>query len=89
MKHRPAHVREGGLPLPLTMLYSPQVQEIDMLDAFIIDKIRRERESQDSLRIPLHIDVPRPRGRNIEEGRPASSEDEDRERGVAIIDFTI
>lgn len=60
-----------------------------MLDAFIIDKIRRERESRESSRVPLRIEVPRPRERPVEEGRPAQPDDEGRERGVAIIDFTI
>ena len=84
-----AITRKQGLPSPLTVLYSSQAQETVMLDAFIIDKIRRERESQDSARVPLRIEVPRPHGRPLEDGRPAQPDDEDRERGVAIIDFTI
>lgn len=59
-----------------------------MLDAFIIDKIRRERESREQSRVPLQIEVPRPHGRAPEDlGR--REHEEDQERGVVIIDFTI
>jgi hypothetical protein len=72
-----------------------------MLDAYIIDRIRREREAPADRRVPLHIEVPReapreaPRGRTRpgHEPEPFSPEDEapsrDEDRGVAIIDFTI
>lgn len=61
-----------------------------MLDAFIIDKIRRERESREHTRVPLQIEVPRPQGRAPEEyDRRDREEDSERERGVVIIDFTI
>ena len=82
--------RALALPMSSMVLYSAQAQEIEMLDAFIIDKIRRERESRDSARVPLRIEVPRPHGQPLEDGRPVHQpEDEERERGVAIIDFTI
>lgn len=59
-----------------------------MLDAFIIDKIRSERESRDTHRVPMQIEVPRPQGRGPDQ--PERREDEEeRERGVVIIDFTI
>lgn len=71
-----------------------------MLDAFIIDRIQRERErarkgEQDG-RIPLHIEPPRPRDRDPETWR-----DEDgykdhptrdvppQPRGSVIIDFQV
>jgi hypothetical protein len=56
-----------------------------MLDAFIIDHIRREREAEKergSL-IPLRIEVPRP----APDAAPEAREDE--ERGSADIDFQI
>ena len=56
-----------------------------MLDAFIIEKIQRERELRDAGREQLRIDVP------IEpEGARRKREDEEHaERGVAIVDFNI
>lgn len=62
---------------------------VTMLDAYIIDKIRRERESRDSVRIPLHIHVPEPTPLP-DDRRPQRDDDENRgERGIAIIDFTL
>ncbi len=57
-----------------------------MLDAYIIEKIKREQERQESERIPLHIEpVPHRRGDRDDRGR---DERERRpERGVVIIDF--
>ena len=60
-----------------------------MLDAYIIDRIRREREkeSRDGALIPLHIETPRPppgaehRGENEDDHAP--------ERGSVIIDFQV
>ena len=66
-----------------------------MLDAYIIERIRRERESREQTqRVPLRIETP--------PAFPYSSNDPDRseqdrseheqdrsDRGVAIIDFTI
>ena len=73
---------------------------VDMLDAYIIDRIRRERESRESGRIPLRIEVPRPppdmpRHRpdyedpNTDSPSRGGEESEDGERGMVIIDFTI
>jgi hypothetical protein len=56
-----------------------------MLDSFIIQRIRQERESRESARIPLRIENDLPR-RPTPERDP---EEEKPERGVAIIDFTI
>ena len=58
-----------------------------MLDAYIIEKIRRERESQDSVQIPLHIQIPDPP--MTPENRHSRPDEERQERGVAIIDFSI
>ncbi|MFT5686523.1 MAG: hypothetical protein ACI8RZ_007479 [Myxococcota bacterium] len=56
-----------------------------MLDSFIIQRIRQERESRESARIPLRIEDNRPR-----RPRPDREPEEEKpERGVAIIDFTI
>ena len=57
-----------------------------MLDAYIIEKIKREQERDDSQRLPLRIDQPRP------PERPSPSwhdddDDEQRDRGIIIIDL--
>lgn len=59
-----------------------------MLDAYIIEKIKREQERRESDRVPLHIERvpggrsprPTPRDGSDESDRPA-------ERGVVIIEF--
>jgi len=56
-----------------------------MLDAFIIEKIQRERELRDGGREQLRIEVPNERERE----RKIKQEDERPERGIAIIDFNI
>jgi len=60
-----------------------------MLDAYIIDRIRREREHarQRDGRIPLHIEPPRQPSEGSEgtEDQPA----EKQERGAVIIDFQV
>lgn len=58
-----------------------------MLDAFIIEKIRRERERQERARTELpRLQIP-----DIPplEQRPEHVEHEEREGGVVIVDFTI
>ena len=57
-----------------------------MLDAYIIERIRRERESQKKrgTLVPLHIDVP--------SQRPREQEEEDRRRdeiGSTVVDFQL
>jgi hypothetical protein len=65
-----------------------------MLDAYIIDRIRRERErarqGEHDGRIPLHIEPPRPRDRD-EDARQDDlpREDPPRPRGSVIIDFQV
>ena len=57
----------------------------DMLDAFIISKIQRERELHESDRESLRIDTPR---EPTPKPEPRSDETT-RERGVEIVDFNI
>ena len=57
-----------------------------MLDAYIIERIRREREERESPFIPLRIDVPREPPRD--DGRDEVQRDEE-ERGSVVIDFSI
>lgn len=60
-----------------------------MLDAFIIDRIQREREaSSPHARVPLRIEVPLPQPPPPRAERPEAS-DEAPERGVVDIDFSI
>ncbi len=66
---------------------------VDMFDAFIINRIRRERQQEQERRIPLHIEMPRPpehepRGRTRSPERNPSQEPES-ERGVVIVDYSI
>lgn len=58
-----------------------------MLDAFIIDRIRQQRQREKATQIPMRIEVP-----DLEPPvRPEYREEkrEDQERGIAIIDFGI
>lgn len=59
-----------------------------MLDAYIIEKIRQERERRESGLQPLRIEVPRPPPPD-EPSRRHEEEDKAPDRGVVIIDFTI
>jgi hypothetical protein len=57
-----------------------------MLDAYIIERIRQQREEpRGTTRVPLRIDTPIQRPE--EPIQPRRNEEE--ERGVAIIDFTV
>jgi hypothetical protein len=63
-----------------------------MLDAFIIERIRREQESKPPARQPMRIEIPReppPGYRGHPDPRGEDTEDPPTDRGVAIIDFTI
>ncbi len=59
-----------------------------MLDAFIIDRIRRERQGQEPQRYPLRIEAPRP---DPEQGQrwDRREEEEKGKRGTTIIDYSI
>ena len=81
--------RAGRWYIPLQ---TPLPSGIEMLDAFIIQRIRQEQESRRPVRQPLRIEVPqepRPGYRGQTEPRGEGPGDTDTERGVAIIDFTI
>ena len=58
-----------------------------MLDAYIIDRIRREREAEreDGTLVPLHIEVPRPLPPVTEE----TNQEGDTDRGSTVIDFNL
>ena len=62
-----------------------------MLDAFIIDRIRRERQERqdrESQRYPIRIEAPRP-DREMDPRWDRREEEQQPERGVAIIDYSI
>ena len=54
-----------------------------MLDAFIIDKIRKDRQGSASERVPLRIGIPAP---DLEDWAPEAEQEEPWERGVVDID---
>jgi len=68
-----------------------------MLDAFVIEKIRREREQRERVRQPLHLPLPMDRPRSdgdkgpMEQrpDRPETDVHDDRDGGAVIVDFTI
>ncbi len=60
-----------------------------MLDAYIIDRKRRERESRERSHVPLRIEVPRPAVTPDDRPPEMDPDEELTERGIAIIDFTI
>ena len=63
-----------------------------MLDVYIIEKIRRDREvaqrKRPSLRIDAPMGVPNEASPDLERSIPLNRE-QPRERGIEIIDFTI
>ncbi len=54
-----------------------------MLEAFIIDRIRKERETPE--RAPLYAPLPQPPPEVFE----AAERDDDDEHGCVVVDFTI
>lgn len=61
-----------------------------MLDAYIIDRIQRERERARNTDMRPRIEAPRPnREPDPRDRRPDGKEDKPQERGVVIIDFNI
>lgn len=60
-----------------------------MLDAYIIEKIREERDRRESGLHPLRIEVPRPPPPSWNEAEDRAEKDERPDRGVVIIDFNI
>jgi hypothetical protein len=88
---RPLSIRRAQLEADMSGLPNSGAQ---MLDAFIIDKIRRERESRErDQRQPLRIPSPQdnPWGEPHPKHPPVAREEEgdETERGVVIVDFTI
>ena len=76
------------MPLRSLVVYfqhNTNLHGAEMLDSFIIQRIRQERESRESARIPLRIENNLPRRPHPDQ----EAEEEKQERGVAIIDFTI
>lgn len=59
---------------------------VEMLDAFIIEKIRKEQESR-YRRQRIQIEIPR--DRRYPEQPERQESDEEPERGVVIIDFSV
>lgn len=59
-----------------------------MLDAFIIDRIRREKEAARTTYVPLRVEVPPPPERN-DRVEPAAEDRPDRDRGVTEVDFSL
>lgn len=59
-----------------------------MLDAYIIDRIHREREGarKQDVRLPLHIERPPP---VLPDPAPERPLDDEGERGSVIIDFAL
>ena len=57
-----------------------------MLDAFIIEKIRREDELAQSKQLPLRIEISQERQREEVAQRETEQQGE---RGIAIIDFSL
>jgi hypothetical protein len=57
-----------------------------MLDVFIIEKIRREDAHRDSDKLPLRIEISQERP---DEQAVQTEQEEEGERGIAIIDFSV
>jgi hypothetical protein len=59
-----------------------------LLDAYIIDRIRREEErnKRENVQIPLHID---PEGHDPDQQRRRKPERERDDRGSVVIDFHV
>ena len=63
---------------------------VEMLDAYIINRIRREREPREPARPQPRIEMPmQERWPRADPRSEDSRRESDTERGVAIIDFTI
>jgi hypothetical protein len=60
-----------------------------MLDAYIIEDIRRRREEVRDDRLPLTAELPLEAPPHHEERMDKHREDDKPKRGVAIIDFTL
>ena len=63
--------------------------ETEMLDAFIIDRIRQRQNRSREAQVPLRIEVPVPEPTDPRRDPRRDDERKDEERGVVIVDFTI
>lgn len=85
----PSHLADGGLVWPCAgaMFHSEPDRGEAMLDAYIIDRIQREREREreDGAFVPLRIDVPQPQLPTERE----EIEEEESPRGSVVIDFHV
>ena len=91
----PQHHTSGRLARPrgplhpdLTLSTSAS-SGVGMFDAFIINRIRRERQQEQERRIPLHIEAPRRREPPAHERRRGSEREQESNRGVVIVDYSI
>jgi hypothetical protein len=91
----PPYLRQAPDPVVVARIGGAILRDEDdtavgahMLDTFIIDRIRRREEEARDSRIPLTIEAPRD-GAEPPRDRRDEREDADRERGIAIIDFSI
>jgi hypothetical protein len=66
-------------------MHSLQPGDVEMLDAFIIDRIRQQQIRHKESQIPLRIEAPETEPPT----RPEEQEKDKQERGVVIIDFSI
>ena len=57
-----------------------------MLDAFIIEEIKKREREQDNQRPRIELPLPEPKPQRQNEGR---EDDEQPERGVIIIDYSV
>jgi hypothetical protein len=57
-----------------------------MLDAFIIEEIKKREREQENQRPRIELPLPEPRPQRQNEGR---EDDEQPERGVIIIDYSV
>ena len=73
-----------GMERALARVVSRRSQEV--LDAYIIEKIKRDEERSDSQREPLRHEPPPPL-RQERRPSPQRHKDSEPERGVVVIDF--
>ena len=60
-----------------------------MLDGYIIERIRKQREAAETDRAPLRISIPQPPD-DVSPGRtPEPRREADEERGIVEVDFSI
>jgi hypothetical protein len=81
------HVEVAEVPVRSYIDYGQDSKplETEMLDAFIIDRIRQRQNQSREAQVPLRIEVPVPEPKD-----PRREERKEEEpRGVVIVDFTI